>query len=191
MIAKLMAAVLLALAADNLFFSGGMGFSRALRAARKPASAGTFTLWVTGFSLGSALAGHALAPLFPSALPVWFAAAMVLVCSAMYLLSALVLRRCAPAYFEKYSQIIAQAAANTAVVGAALSQETLGLGWAGCAGFALGTGAAFFLAVQLLERALRVGANPDMPRAFAGLPGALLYIGILSMAFAGFSGNVF
>lgn len=191
MFAKMLAAALLALTADNLFFSGGVGFSRALRAARRPASAGVYALFVTAFSLGSALAGHALLPLLSASGPILPAAAAAASAGALYLLAAAVLRGAAPRFFEAHGQLLAQAAANTAVAAVALSQETLGLGWAGCAGFALGTGVAFLIAVLLLEQALRVCANPDMPRAFSGLPGVLVYIGILSMAFAGFSGNVF
>ncbi len=94
-------------------------------------------------------------------------------------------------FFENYSSILAQAAVNTVVLAVPFVQQALGFGLSGTVGYALGTGAAFFLAVLLLEQALRICSNPDMPRAFSGLPGVFLYIGILSMAFAGFSGKVF
>lgn len=191
MFAKMLAAALLALTADNLFFSGGVGFSRALRAARQPASVGVYALFVTAFSLGSALAGHAVLPLLPASGPVVPAAVMAAAAGGMYLVAAAVLRAAVPRFFEARAQLLAQAAANSTVVAVAFSQEALGLGWSGAVGFALGTGAAFLLAALLLERALKICSNPDMPRAFAGLPGVLVYIGILSMAFAGFSGNVF
>lgn len=46
---------LLAVTAENLIFTGGIGFSRVLRAARKPKTIGIYSLFVGGFSLVSAL----------------------------------------------------------------------------------------------------------------------------------------
>jgi electron transport complex protein RnfA len=40
-----------------------------------------------------------------------------------------------------------------------------------------------------LSHAMKICTNPDAPRAFSGLPGVLVYVGILSMAFAGFTGG--
>ena len=187
----MLSGALLALAAENLLFAGGAGFSRALRAARKPSSAGFYALFVTAFSLGSGLAGHWLSPLFPGSRQVAYPAVAAAVTAALYLAAAALLRRLAPGFFKKYASILAQAAVNTVVLAVPFVQQALGFGLSGTVGYALGTGAAFFLAVLLLEQALRICSGPDMPRAFSGLPGVLIYIGIVSMAFAGFSGKVF
>ncbi len=187
----MLTAALLALTAENLLFSGGAGFSRALRAARRPSSAGFYALFVTVFSLGSGFAGRPLAPLFTGPRQLAYPAVVAAATAVLYLAAAALLRRFAGGFFEKYASVLGQAAANTVVLAVPFVQQALGLGPAGTVGFALGTGAAFFLAVLLLEQALRICSNPDMPRAFAGLPGVLVYIGILSMAFAGFSGRVF
>ena len=192
MFGKMLTAALLALTAENLLFAQGAGFSRALRAARRPASAGIYSLFVTVFSLGSGLAGFLLSPLFSAeprqiAYPAVIAAAAAL----LYLIAAAVLRSAAKPFFEKYSAILAQAAVNTVVLAIPFLQQEFTFGLPETIGFALGTGAAFFLAVLFLEQALRICSNPDMPRAFSGLPGVLIYIGILSMVFAGLSGRVF
>lgn len=188
---RMLTAALLALTAENLLFAGGMGFSRALRAARRPAEAGVCALFVTVFSLGSGLAGWRLSPLFSGSRQIAYPAAAAAAVALMYLAAAALLRAFAKTFYEKHAQILAQAAVNTVVLAVAFVQETFQLGISGTVGFALGTGAAFFLAVLLLEQALKICANPDMPRAFSGLPGVLVYVGILSMAFAGFSGKVF
>lgn len=79
MFAKMMLTALLALTAENLLFSGGIGFSRALRAARRPSSAGFFALFVTLFSLCSALVGNWLFPYFISSQWVLYPAGLVTV----------------------------------------------------------------------------------------------------------------
>lgn len=191
MFGRMMTAALLALTAENLLLAGGAGFSRALRAARRPSSAGFYALFVTAFSLGSGLAGHWLAPLFSGPRQIAYPAVVAAVTAVLYLAAAALLRKEANGFFEKYASILAQAAINTVVLAVPFVQQALGFGLSGTVGYALGTGAAFFLAVLLLEQALRICSNPDMPRAFSGLPGVFVYIGILSMAFAGFSGKVF
>lgn len=192
MFGRMLTAALLALTAENLLFAGGAGFSRALRAARRPASAGIYALFVTAFSLGSGLAGLFLSPLFlVGRRQIAYPAAVAAAAALLYLLAAAVLRAAARPFFEQHASILAQAAVNTVVLAIPFVQQASSFGVSGTVGFALGTGAAFFLAVLLLGQALRICSNPDMPRAFSGLPGVLVYIGILSMAFAGLSGKVF
>lgn len=58
--------------------------------------------------------------------------------------------------------------------------------------FALGLGAglSFILAVVLLSAGQKGLDNPDVPKAFKGLPLQLIYMGILSMVLFAFGGNV-
>lgn len=191
MFVKMMFAALLAVTAENLLFSGGLGFSRALRAARRPASAGVYALFVTFFSLCSALAGNWLAPRLSGSPWVLYPAALTAAAGVFYLAAAGLLRALAAGFYDRHARILAQAAANTVVLAVPFVQRMLRFSLAETVGYALGTGAAFFLAVLVLEEAMRVCSNPDMPRAFSGLPGVLVYVGILSMAFAGFFGKVF
>jgi electron transport complex protein RnfA len=191
MFARMMTAALLALTVENVLFAGGAGFSRALRAARRPSGAGFYALFVTAFSLCSGLAGYFLSPLFLDKYQILYPAVIAAVAAVFYFLAAVFLRVTAPSFFEKYSPILAQSAVNTVVLAIPFLRQMCSFGLSQTVGFSLGTGAAFFLAVLILEQALRICSNPDMPRAFSGLPGVLVYIGILSMAFAGLSGSVF
>lgn len=189
MFGKLLAAALLALTAENVLFSG-MGISRALRAARRPSDAGLYSLFTASFLLFASFAGRLLSPLWRQSPLLLYPAALAALTGAAYLAAAWLLRRFAPSFFEKHGRILAQSAVNTAVFGAAFAQWSLDLSAAGAVGFALGSGAAFFLAVLLLEQGLKICTGPKMPRAFSGLPGVLLYVSLLSLAFSGFSGKV-
>ena len=60
---QLLLYAVLALTAENLLFAGGIGLSRALRAARKPHSLPAYAAAVTFFSLLLSLCGEALTPL--------------------------------------------------------------------------------------------------------------------------------
>lgn len=191
MFAKMMLTALLALTAENLLFSGGVGFSRALRAARRPSSAGFFALFVTLFSLCSALVGNWLSPYFISSQWVLYPAVLTAAAGVTYFIVAGFLHAFAKKFYEAHAQILAQAAANTIVLAIPYVQQMFRFSLPETVGYALGTGIAFFFAVLILEQAMKTCSNPDMPQAFAGLPGVLVYVGILSMAFAGFSGKVF
>ena len=190
MFARMVTTALLALTAESLLFSGGVGFSRALRAGHRPSSILFCSLFVTLFSLGSAGAGVLLNPYLVSGpgefvRPAVFTAAAAL----MYLAAAYLLRRAAPAVYRRNAGPLALSAANTVVVAVPWVQQIFGFGPSQAAGYALGTGVSFFLASLVLSRAEKTCANPDMPEAFSGLPAELIYVGILSLAFTGFTGG--
>lgn len=191
MFVRMALAAVLALTVENLLFAGGIGFSRALRAAKKPSSAWVYAFFTTGFSLLSGLAGYLLSPLFTESRQIAYPTVLTVTAAVFYLFAAFLLRRFSPNFYEKHAQILAQSAANTVVLALPFLQQMFQFSLSQTVGFALGTGAAFFLAVLVLEQAMRICTNPHMPRVFSGLPGILVYIGILSMAFAGFSGKVF
>lgn len=192
MAAQMALTALLALSAENLLFAGGAGFSRALRSAQRPETAGRYALLVTWFSLISSLTGVWLNPVLSGyggmrslLRPACLAAAAALA----YLVTAALLRGLMPSLYRRVSGVLAPAAVNTVVLAMPYVQKSFSSGLPDAVGFALGTGAAFFLASLLLEHAEAKCRNPDMPAAFSGLPATLLYVGILSMAFAGFTGG--
>lgn len=188
MFMKMIAAALLALGAENIFFSGGNGFSRALRSARRPGLIGVYAGFITFFSLISALSGILLIPLLPNlGMPEYtFPAYAALFAAAAYSLSAALLHGLMPALYQKCAPVLAPSALNTAVLAVLFLGRNMEPVQA--VGFVIGTGAAFLFASLALSHALELGKNPEMPKAFSGLPAALIYIGILSMAFAGFTG---
>lgn len=188
---QLLLTALMAVTAENILFSGGIGFSRVLRAARKPRTLGVYSVFIAAFSLISSVAGSLLSPVLASndmltyLRPVIFA-----VCTAAaYLLAAALLKFLLPLFFKKYREILSPAAINTVVLSMPYVQKSFKLDLANSAAFALGTGAAFFLAASVLAHAVIHYKNEDMPKAFNGLPAVLIYVGILSLALAGFTGG--
>ena len=186
--------ILTALAAvtvENIIFSGGIGFSRVLRAARKPKTLGMYSAFITVFSVISSVMGYYLNRLFPESKlsPILRPAALAVCIALVYILAAGILKLSVPAFYKKYGQILSPAAINTVVLSMPYVIGNYRLGLWDAVGFALGTGVSFFFATIILSRALHQCKNEDMPNAFSGLPATLIYIGILSMAFAGFTGG--
>lgn len=192
MFLKLVLTALLAVGAENLLFTGGAGFSRVLRAAQRPASIGIYSLLVAWFALLSIFVGVWLNPFLPAygtkaiLRSSYFAAAA----AAAYLLTFVLARIVLPKRARKrIGPFLAPAALNTIVLAMPYAQRSFSFGPVQAVGYALGTGAAFWLASAVMMHAEAKCRNPDIPEAFSGLPASILYVGILSMAFAGFAGG--
>ena len=187
---QLLLYAVLALTAENMLFAGGIGLSRALRAARKPHSLPAYAAAVTFFSLLLSLCGEALTPLLRQndwALffsPVIFAVLMAL----FYCGAAILLRQLCPRLYAWFRPILAPAAINCIVLSMPFMNRILGAGWSGAIGFSIGTGLAFLLASLILREAIEAFRDPAVPASFRGLPAALLYTGLFSLAMAGFQG---
>lgn len=192
MFLKLILTALLAVSTENLLFLGGMGFSRSLRSAQRPDSIAVYSLLVTWFTLISMLAGIWLDPLlsFYGIRAVLRSAGLAAASAAAYLVTSVFVRLLFPMRAKKkILPILAPAAINTVVLSMPYLQRSLVFDLVQSVGYALGTGLAFYLASVILAHAEVKCGNPDMPEAFSGLPASILYVGILSMAFAGFSGG--
>ncbi len=185
--------VLLALSGESILFSGAGGFSRALRAARRPALLRRYSVLVGCFSLFTISLSCWLDP-WLSGLPRPTESRVAVILGAdllLYLLAAWLLRRFCPGFWEKTEKVFSPAAINTIVLAMPFLQRYLKLTWPQAIGYAVGTGLAFWLGAQLLNTALRRASHKETPAAYKGLPAALLYIGILCLAFYGFTGGRF
>jgi electron transport complex protein RnfA len=78
---------------------------------------------------------------------------------------------------------------NCAVLGSILIAFGGNYGFIKTAGFALGSGTGFTLALLLIYEGKRRIMLSDIPRSFRGLPVMLLYIGIFSLAVYGLIGH--
>lgn len=188
MLAEMAASALLAVTAENVLFAGGAGFSRVFRTARDPRSIGADSLLVTLFSLISAFCGLWLGPLLPAS-GAERTAALAAVAAAVCAAALLAAHTLLPKLYGRFGQRIAAAAVNTVVLSMPYAGKNVAAGPAGAAGFALGTGLSFLLACAAVSHATALCRNPNMPKAFSGLPATLIYVGILSMVFAGFTGG--
>jgi electron transport complex protein RnfA len=188
---QILFAALAAITTENVLFSGGIGFSRIFRAARKPKLIGLYSVLIAIYSLIAILISAGLYPFLQDGdliifiRPAVFSACIV----AVYAISAVALKFISAEWYKKYGAVFSLSAINTVVLSMPYVQKSFKLGLLEAAGFALGTGAAFFLAAVVLSYAAGRFRNEDMPKAFSGMPAAFLYIGILSLAFAGLTGG--
>ncbi len=188
---QLLLTALMAVTAENILFSGGIGFSMVLRAARRPRTLALYSVFITVFTLISSVISALLAPVLASSdLLIYLRPVIFALCTAaVYLIAAFVLKYLASSFFKEHGEVLWPAAINTVVLSMPYVQKSFKLDVANSVAFALGTGAAFFLAASVLAHAIARYKNGDMPKAFSGLPAVLIYVGILSLAFAGFTGT--
>lgn len=182
---------LMAIFAQNIVLTGGIGASRLLRAARKHDEFPVYCLLVFIFALLGQIVCYPFRLLLSAQWaatylrPLVYAIAVALV----YLLARFVIERFMPDFYEKYSSAITQSALNGVVFGVPLISGKLALTFLSSVGFALGAGIGFAVCVFLVGAGLKRIDNPDVPTSFRGIPAALLYLGILSLAFAGLTGQ--
>lgn len=183
--------VLAALTVENLLLPNGLGLSRMLRSARKPRHRAWYALFVFLFSAVSLELSLLLPPqLFPAAWrDVLHPLALALLAAAAYALAAFLLTRLAPRFMERHGAVLAPAAVNTVVLAVPFAREALALGALQGLGYAAGVGLAFYLTTLALTPAYERARSQDAPPAFRGLPAALLYVAVLSLASLGFAGG--
>lgn len=191
MFAQMLLYALLAITAENMILAGGVGVSRVLRAARKPKIMRINVLLVGLFTMISTLLGILLNGVLPTiktfALyrPLVFA-----VCTAVvYLVFALICRTWWPKRYKRLEPTLSSSAINCVVLSMPFAQQALRMEPWQAVGYGLGTALAYFLAVMILSTVMSKIWNPEMPKAFQGLPAIFIYVGILSMALFGFIGG--
>lgn len=185
---------LLAIAAENVFFAGGIGFSRVLRAAqRDKRMLLVYSAFLSGFTLVCSLLTEPLNTLLlhNTALNFIRPAVFAVVAAAVYILAAFICKTWFFTFYQKIDKLFSSAAINCVVLSLPFLQTTLQMDAAQSIGFAIGIGAAFLLAVLIFSQAMVKFQVSDMPQSFRGLPTIFLFIGILSMAFIGFTGGKF
>ena len=112
----------------------------------------------------------------------------VLVISAAALFAAQALRRLNPPRHEKFSGLLPLLLTNTALFGVALLNVQHSHGLIGSLLFGLGSGLGFALVLAVLPPLQERLAAADVPRPFRGAAIQLITLGLLSLAFMGFTG---
>lgn len=90
---------------------------------------------------------------------------------------------------ERMAELLPLAAFNSCVLGTQMVVTVQALTFAEAMGFALGSGAGYYLAVLLVTEGQRRLRSRRIPASFRGLPITLVYIGILALAIYGFTGH--
>ena len=193
-ILQIFGSAILAIFAENLVFTGGFSSCQLIRVSKKPDQILFFGIAVTIFEI---LAAMIVYPIH-SALGYGEAAAVLRpliftgVVVALYFVVAILMRQLFPYAFDALKNFLIKAAFNCVVLGVPfiLSFSKTSVTFSYVIGYSVGAGIGFMIASWLVSEAVLRLSNPDMPRAFRGLPIVLIYIGILSLAFFGFAGRV-
>ena len=187
---ELFSYVLLGVFAQNVLLCGGIGVDAAIRLAERPkrmfATAGLISLFSI-LTLLDRLVIDALERIFP-ALEMFSAALLIFLQAVLCILLLVILGKINHQKTLVLRGLIPGAAFSNIVVIIGMANHLVSMSVPKLIGFSIGTGIAFILVSLLVREAIGRIGNPDMNRAFLGLPSLLIYIGILAMAFVGFTG---
>jgi len=180
----------------NLLFSGGLGASEVLRAAQRNSEIMMSSLLVSLFSAAAAALSYAAVRLLPAftfyyALRAALYGAVLLV---LYLLTCTVIALLPQSIAHRKPLLLKRigiSALNTIVMGVPLLAHLTGESLFGSIGMGLGAGLAFLVVTMLINSGLHIlQQNKAIPPMFTGVPAALIYTGLLALAFTGFQGKI-
>lgn len=199
-IGQFFAYAMLALLAENIVFSRALGVTRVIKLVNDPEVetweycipvilvqllAMPWT-WTAHFVLFPWLRG-----ILPEWLPIPALRPLVYIsCASIAMLVVWLLLGIAPA--KKRAAFRAQlpmATFNCGVIGTLLITANQNYTMVQSVGFGLGSGLGYLLAVLVVDEGRRRLLSKDVPTIFKGLPSALIYIGILSLAIYGLLGH--
>lgn len=187
---------LLGVFTQNLVFAGGVGSNRLLRLAKKPQHLFLSAFLMFLFTLSASLA----VPFFMSLMRhgeqlslfwMFFFILCITILYFMLLGISKLLSKKFTGLFPLISAILPSCAFNCIVISIPFIGKTLEFSPVQFIGYCIGSAIGFLIAVLLVHDAMQRLDNPQMQEGFTGLPALFLYIGILSMAFIGFSGQPF
>ena len=124
----------------------------------------------------------------------------ILVIAALVQMVEIVLKKISPSLYQALGIFLPLITTNCAVLGVAITVVTKEFAFGGAAPhmlnlgqavvYAIATSLGYGLAMCLFAGLREQLAGNDVPKAFRGLPIALITVGIMAMAFLGFSGIV-
>lgn len=174
---------------QNLILSTGLGLSEAIRVSTKPGMFGRFAAMVSGFSVATSALCALLNTLPEISNAGFYAKAAVYGCvlAAVYLVTAAVMRFVFRASHKSMS-VLGIAALNTLVLAVPFINNSAAYTFAGSIGSGIGAGIAFMFAAALISKgSYALSENKNIPEIFKGTPALFFYVGLLSLAFAGFT----
>ena len=116
--------------------------------------------------------------------------AFILVIAALVQMVEIVLKKISPSLYAALGIFLPLITTNCAVLGVALNVVMKGFNLGESLVYALSTSLGYGLAMVIFAGLREHLSLNDVPKAFKGVPIALITVGILAMAFMGFSGMV-
>ena len=177
---------------QNLVLTTGFGASSMIKLVRRPGQLFRFGMLLLLFSVLTTALFFPIDALLPDT---WFARMvrpiiLLLLTGLLYLGCTAFLSRSAEQY-RPFRSILPLAAFNNVVIGVSLLiNYQVSVSFFPAVGIAAGGAVGFVLLSALTAEAVERLDNPDIPRAFRGLPATLVYLGLLALALMGFKANL-
>lgn len=178
---------------ENMVLTTGFGSSVLLRMSRKRRNLLPFSIILCIFSVLTVLICYPLDMLIGTGfIAKWIRPFMIVsVTALLYIAAVLLLNKKFPSVYARVSRMLPLAAFNNLVVGIAMVvNQQFALSLSGTLGLSLGACMGYLLLSWLTAEGIERLDNPDVPKAFRGLPAVLLYLGILTLALMGFKFGV-
>ena len=183
--------MLTALFVENIIFTRALGTSWLFYLTRNPKEILKYTLLLTGVTTLSGIIGYPLRGLLHShemshvLVPIMFIA----ITAAVYLAVYFVIIKFFPKKFENPGLNLGTAVFNCAALGTLLVPANIRLDLISTVGYGIGMSLGFGFAAVIVGYGLTRLEYCRVPKIFRGVPIALIYLGLLSLAFYGLVGH--
>ena len=183
--------MLTALFVENIIFTRALGTSWLFYLIKKPKEILKYTLLLTGVTTLSGIIGYPLRGLLHShemshvLVPIMFIA----ITAAVYLAAYFVIIKFFPEKFENPGLNLGTAVFNCAALGTLLVPANIRLDLISTVGYGIGMSLGFGFAAVIVGYGLTRLEYCRVPKIFRGVPIALIYLGLLSLAFYGLVGH--
>ncbi|MBQ5896871.1 MAG: hypothetical protein IIW81_00210 [Oscillospiraceae bacterium] len=183
--------MLTALFVENIIFTRALGTSWLFYLTKNPKEILKYTLLLTGVTTLSGIIGYPLRGLLHShemshvLVPIMFIA----ITAAVYLAAYFVIIKFFPEKFENPGLNLGTAVFNCAALGTLLVPANIRLDLISTVGYGIGMSLGFGLAAVIVGYGLTRLEYCRVPKIFRGVPIALIYLGLLSLAFYGLVGH--
>lgn len=186
----------LAIGAQNIIFTRGLGLSSGLRMINDPRKD---TLYFCGaltfFQIINSMLVYFISPVinrsFLSEYSRFITPVLIVVCCALsYMIVVFGLSMTIKkSTFRKIIHSLTGASINSAIVGTIILTLSSGFNLIETIGFAFGSSIGYFLAMLLISEGERKLRHDLIPENFRGLPVTLIYISVLALAVYGLTGH--
>ncbi len=174
---------------QNLVLSSGLGMSEAIRVSTKPGTFARIAVMISGFSVATSAICEIIDTLTKNANLASYARAAVygMVLAVVYITTAALMKYVFHAS-KKTMGTLGIAALNTLVYAVPFINNSAAYSFADSIGSGIGAGIAFVLAAAVISKgSIALAQNDNIPEIFKGTPSLFIYVGLLSLAFAGFT----
>lgn len=176
---------------ENIIFTRAIGTSWLLFLLNKPKKLLKYVLVLTGITTISGLISYPIRGFVSTGEYSYFLVPLtyIAVMAFVYIVIYIIIKKFFSEKFEKTEINLGAGVFNCAVLGGLLVPVGSRLDLISTLGFSVGSGIGFGLAVVIVGYGIKRLEYCKVPKAFKGVPIALIYLGLLSLAFYGLIGH--